>query len=151
MYAEAAGKLRALGVGEGAVGPPAVGVDPAARVADRHPGLAVVDLARHGGRCEGVVGHQELGDAPVEVGRIGLARAADHQPGLVAQDAEFGPGIVAYPAHAIVRLRLIAERRRGAVDGERFLLILGQHGMQEREVGGIDIAPGSATSCSLAT
>ncbi len=140
MHAEAAGELRALGIGEGAVGPPAVGVDPADHVVDRHPGLAVIDLARHGGRREGVVGHQELGDAPVEIGRIGLARAADHQPGLVAQDAELGPRIVAYPAHAIVGLRLIAERRRAAVDGERFLLVLGQHGMQEREVGGVDAA-----------
>src|SRR5882757_8962978 len=47
VHAEAAVELRALGVGEGTVGPPAVGVDPAARVALRHPGLAIIDFARH--------------------------------------------------------------------------------------------------------
>ncbi len=84
VQAAALGVLLALGVGERPVGQPAVGVDPAVDVVDRHPALAVIDVAREGDRHQRVVGHQELGNAPVLVGRVGLARRADDQPGVVA-------------------------------------------------------------------
>ena len=140
MHAEAAVELCALGIGEGAIRPPAVGIDPATGVAHRHPGLAVIDFARHRRRREGVVGHQKLRNAPIELGTVGLARATDHQAGIMADDAEFRPRVVADPTHAIVGFRLIAQRRRLGIDRQRFLLVLGQHSMQEREMRGIDAA-----------
>ena len=139
MHVEAAVELCALGVGKGPFRLPAVGVDPARLVVDRHPALPVVDLAgKRRGRV-GVIGHQELRDAPVEIGSVGLAAPADHEADVMAQHLELRPGIVLHPADAIVGLRLV--RQRGLAHRRAQLVGVGRHHLvQEREVRGVDAA-----------
>ena len=47
---------------------------------DLYPRLPVVDLAWEGGGRVGVVGHQELRDAPVDIVRAGEPAAGHRQP-----------------------------------------------------------------------
>ncbi len=55
----------------------------------------------------------------------------------MAKDGEFRPGVVVYPADAIVRCRLVGDGGLGE-SGTRLGLVLGEHGMQEGEVRGVE-------------
>jgi hypothetical protein len=140
VQAEALDVFLALRIGERPVGQPAVGVDPAVHVIDRHPALAVIDVARESDRHQRVVGHQELGDAPVLVGRVGLARRADDQPGVVARNRELRPRVVHQPANAVLQFLAGTYCRGAAEDLELGLLVLRRHLVQEGEMGGVDRA-----------
>ena len=140
VKAQPLGVLLALGIGEHPVGQPAVGVDPAIDVVDRHPALAVIDVAWESDRDQRVVGHQELGNAPVLVGRVGLARRADDQPGVVARYRELRPWVVHHPADAIRQFLAGADCRGAAEDLELGLLVLRRHLVQEGKMGGVDRA-----------
>ena len=106
------GKLGALRISERAIWIPRVGVNPALGIGDRHPGLALIVLARQCVRRQAVIRREVLADAPVQVVAIGDARCTSGESRCVLDKTKLRQRIIAHPLQAILIGVGVRVRRR---------------------------------------
>ena len=111
-HAVADRELGALHVGERTIRIPRVGVNPALGIGDRHPGLALIVLARQCVRRQAVIRREVLADAPVQVVAIGDARCTSGESRCVLDKTKLRQGIIAHPLQALLIGVGVRVRRR---------------------------------------